>query len=136
MLKIKISNKGAELNSLTFNGKEMLHDGKKFWNRQAPVLFPMVGRLRDNKTIIDEKEYEIPQHGLAKDMIFDLIEENEYRKVYKTESNEEILKMYPFKFELYTTYEIKDDELIVKYKVVNNEETKTMLFGIRRTSRI
>lgn len=135
MLEIKISNRGAELNSLKFNGKEMLHDAREFWDRQAPVLFPMVGRLKDNKTIIDEKEYEIPQHGFAKDMLFDLIEENEYRKVYKTKSSEETLKMYPFKFELYTTYEINHDELIVKYNVINSEESKTMLFGIRRTPR-
>jgi len=57
-----------------FNGKERLHDGKTFWDRQAPILFPTVGRLRDNKTVIEGKEYKIPQHGFAKDMDFELIE--------------------------------------------------------------
>ena len=128
-LNIQVSNKGAELTSIKFNGKEMIHDGKSFWDRQAPILFPMVGRLRDNKTIINGKTYQIPQHGFAKDMDFELIEETGNKKLYKTKSNEETLKMYPFEFELYTEYEIEEDELIVKYKVINMDN-KEMLFGI------
>ena len=74
MLEIKVKNPGAELTSVKFNGKERLHDGKTFWDRQAPILFPTVGRLRDNKTVIEGKEYKIPQHGFVKDMDFELIE--------------------------------------------------------------
>ena len=128
-LKIQVSNRGAELTSIKFNEKEMLHDGESFWDRQSPILFPMVGRLRDNKTIINEKTYQIPQHGFAKDMEFELIEKTENKKVYKTKSNEDTLKMYPFKFELYTKYEINQDKLIVEYKVINTDN-KEMLFGI------
>ena len=128
-LKIEVSNKGAELTSIKFNEREMLHDGKSFWDRQSPVLFPMVGRLRDNKTIINEKTYQMPQHGFARDMEFELVEETENKKIYKTKSNEETLKMYPFEFELYTKYEIEQDKLIVEYKVINTDN-KEMLFGI------
>ena len=128
-LKIEVSNVGAELTSIKFNEKEMLHDGKKYWDRQSPVLFPTVGRLRDNKTIINDKTYEIPQHGFAKDMEFELIQETENAKVYMTKSNEETLKMYPFEFELYVAYIITGDTLTVKYKVINKDE-KDMLFGI------
>ena len=128
-LEIEVSNRGAELTSIKFNGKEMLHDGKKYWDRQSPVLFPTVGRLRDNKTIINEQTYEIPQHGFAKDMEFELVQEVENAKVYMTKSNEETLKMYPFKFELYVAYIIDGDKLTVKYKVINKDE-KDMLFGI------
>lgn len=128
-LNIKVSNIGAELTSINFNGAEMLHDGRNFWDRQAPVLFPTVGRLRDNKTIINDKEYEIPQHGFAKDMEFELIEDLESAKVYMTKSNENTLKMYPFEFELYVAYIIQKDTLTVKYKVINKSKTQ-MLFGI------
>lgn len=128
-LSIKVSNIGAELTSINFNGAEMLHDGKKFWYRQAPILFPTVGRLRDNKTIINDKEYEIPQHGFAKDMEFELIEDLENAKVYMIKSNENTLKMYPFEFELYVAYIIQKDVLTVKYKVINKSKTQ-MLFGI------
>ena len=128
-LKIEVANRGAELTSIKFNNKEMLHDGKKFWDRQSPILFPTVGRLRDDKTTIGDKEYEIPQHGFAKDMEFELIQETEKAKVYMTKSNEDTLKIYPFKFELYIAYIIDKDTLIVKYKVINKDE-KEMLFGI------
>ena len=129
MLKIEVSNIGAELISINFEGKEMLHDGKSFWDRQSPILFPMVGKLRDNETIINEEKYTIPQHGFAKDMQFQLIEETKNTKVYKTKSNIETLKMYPFDFELYTEYEIEENKLTVKYKVIN-KDNKDVLFGI------
>ncbi|MBO4816544.1 MAG: aldose 1-epimerase family protein [Clostridia bacterium] len=128
-LKIEVENKGAELMSIKFNNKEMLHNGKEYWDRRAPILFPMVGRLRDDKTIINNKEYSIPQHGFAKDMKFELIQETENTKIYFTRSNLETLKMYPFEFELYVTYEIQGDTLSVKYKVINKDK-KDMLFGI------
>jgi galactose mutarotase-like enzyme len=128
-LEIQVSNRGAELTSIKFNNKEMLHDGRKYWDRTSPVLFPMVGRLRDNKTIINDKTYEIPQHGFAKDMKFELIQDTDNAKVYMTKSNKETLKMYPFEFELYIAYIIDKDKLTVKYKVINKDE-KDMLFGI------
>lgn len=129
MLEIQVSNKGAELTSINFNGKEMLHDGKTYWDRQAPILFPIVGRLKDNKTIINDNIYEIPQHGFARDMQFEVIKDEKNEKVYKLESNNETLKMYPFQFELYITYIIEENNLIVKYKVVN-KDNKEMIFGI------
>ena len=128
-LEIEVSNRGAELTSIKFDGKEMLHDGKEHWDRQSPVLFPTVGRLRDNKTIINNKTYTIPQHGFAKDMEFKLVEETKKSKIYMTKSNEETLKMYPFEFELYVEYITKENTLTVKYKVINRDE-KDMLFGI------
>lgn len=129
MLEIKIRKTGAELESIKFNNKEMLHNGKEFWDRQAPVLFPTVGRLRDNQTIINDKKYSIPQHGFAKDMEFELIKETEKEKLYITKSNEETLKRYPFKFELYTKYTINENTLTVEYKVIN-KDNKEMIFGI------
>lgn len=128
-LKIEVSNRGAELTSINFNGKEMLHDGKKDWDKQSPILFPTVGRLKNCKTIINEQTYEMQIHGFAKDMDFELIQETDNAKVYMTKSNEDTLKMYPFEFELYIAYVIDKDTLKVKYKVINKDE-KDMLFGI------
>lgn len=125
MIEIKTINKGAELISIKFNEEEKMHDGESFWNRHAPVLFPIVGKLKDGKTIIDDKVYEMGQHGFARDMEFEKIGENSY--VLK--SNEETLKKYPFKFELYISYKIEDNKIITKYKVVNTD-SKTILFGL------
>lgn len=129
MLEIKVSKKGAELTSIKLNGKEMLHDGKTFWDRQSPVLFPMVGRLRNDETIINNEKYKIPQHGFAKDMEFEIVEIKDNSYSYFAKSNEETLKMFPFEFKLYITYEIDGNILTVKYKVIN-ESNEVMLFGI------
>lgn len=129
MLEIKVRNPGAELTSVKFNGKERLHDGKTFWDRQAPILFPTVGRLRDNKTVIEGKEYKIPQHGFAKDMDFELIEKTKNKEIYELKSNEETLKKYPFKFVLNIEYEFTEDILTTKIRVINKDD-KNMIFGL------
>lgn len=125
MIKIQTVNKGAELVSIKYNNIEKLHNGENFWNRHSPILFPIVGKLKDGKTLINGNEYEMGQHGFARDMEFEKIGENSY--VLK--SNEETLKKFPFKFELYVCYETTDNEVITKYKVINKDE-KDMIFGL------
>ena len=125
MLKIKTVKKGAELVSVKANDIEKMHDGESFWNRHSPVLFPIVGKLRNGKTIIEGKEYEMGQHGFARDMEFEEIGENSY--VLK--ANEETKAKYPYDFELYISHEVKKNKVITKYKVVN-KDSKTMYFGL------
>ena len=78
MLEIKTTSKGAELVSCKLNGEEKIHDGESFWNRHAPILFPIVGKLKDNQTEIEGKIYKMGQHGFARDMEFKKIGENKY----------------------------------------------------------
>ena len=125
MLKIKTKKQGAELTSIQCNGKEMLFDGKIFWNRQSPILFPIVGRIKDSKTEIEGQIYEMSQHGFARDMEFNQIEENHYVLTY----NEETLKKYPYKFELHVIYQIIEDTLQVEYQV-KNIDNKKIYFGL------
>ncbi|MBQ3413786.1 MAG: aldose 1-epimerase family protein [Clostridia bacterium] len=137
MLTIESSNHGAELISIKLNGKEMLHqgnsvldeNGKPFWGRHAPVLFPIVGKLKDNKTKINGNIYEMNQHGFARDMDFKELEKTEKKHKYVLKFNSETLKKFPFKFELYVEYEIIGNELTTKYTVIN-KDNKDMLFGI------
>ena len=125
MLKIKTKKQGAELTSIQCDGKEMLFDGKTFWNRQSPILFPIVGRIKDSKTEIEGQIYEMSQHGFARDMEFNQIEENHYVLTY----NEETLKKYPYKFELHVIYQIIEDTLQVEYQV-KNIDNKKIYFGL------
>lgn len=125
MLKIKTVNKGAELVSVELNGIEKMHDGENFWNRHSPVLFPIVGKLKDGKTSIYGNTYEMGQHGFARDMEFERIDENSY--VLK--ANDQTYKRFPFNFELYISYEVKNNKVITKYKVVNKDD-KLMYFGL------
>lgn len=125
MLKIKSKRQGAELTSILKDGNEMLFDGKTFWNRQSPILFPIVGQIKDGKTQIEGKIYEMSQHGFARDMEFEEIEENRYVLKY----NEQTLEKYPYKFELHVIYKIVGDALQVTYEV-KNIDNKKIYFGI------
>ena len=125
MLEIKTKKAGAELTSIKLNGEEKLHQGKEHWNRQAPILFPIVGQIKDGQTLINNKQYKMGQHGFARDIEFEEIGENKYL----LKSSKETLEKFPFEFELYVEYEVNENELTTKYKVINKDE-KQMLFGI------
>ncbi len=133
MLEIKSTKHGAELTSIKLNGIEKLHQGseildetgKPYWGRHAPILFPIVGKLKDNKTQINGNICEMTQHGFARDMDFEELGNNKYL----LKSNPETLKKYPFKFELYVEYLIKENELTTQYTVINKDENE-MLFGL------
>lgn len=125
MVKIESKKEGAELISVKFDGKEKLHDGKSDWKRHAPVLFPIVGQIKNGETIIEENTYKMGQHGFARDSVFEKIGENSYVLKY----NEETLKKYPYKFELYISYETTEDSVITKYRV-KNVDNKTIYYGL------
>lgn len=128
MLEIKSKNTGAELTSIKLDGKEMLYQGE-IWNRHAPILFPIVGKLKNDQTIINGKTYHMGQHGFARDMKFKDLEKSNLKHKYVLESNSETLEKFPFKFSLYVTHTVKEDSLETKYKVVNKDKKK-MIFGL------
>lgn len=137
MLKIQTKKSGAELTSIQYNGKEMLFQGAKvldsngniYWKRQAPILFPIVGQLKNSQTQIEGETYEMSQHGFARDMDFEEISKTENKHHYMLKYNEETLKKYPYKFELHVIYEIIGDTLTVTYKVKNIDD-KIIYFGL------
>lgn len=128
-LEIQSKSEGAELTSIKFNGKEMLHQGKEYWNRHAPVLFPIVGQIKNGETIINKNTYKMTQHGFARDMEFETIEKTPNIHRYVLKSNDRTLEKFPFKFELYVTHEIKDNKISTKYTVVN-KDNEEMIFGL------
>lgn len=131
-LKISIDTHGAELSSI-FNkkeNKEMLwQGGPEFWGRRSPVLFPLVGKYKNGKTIYNGKEYALGQHGFARDSEFSLLEKNENKLSFELTSSEETLAKYPFKFRLICSFELKNDTIIVGWKVENTDD-KTIYFSI------
>lgn len=137
MLKIHTKSLGAELTSIQRNGKEILFQGAKeldnngniYWGRQAPILFPIVGQLKNSKTQIEGKIYEMSQHGFARDMEFEEISKTENKHHYMLKYNEETQKRYPYKFELHVIYEVNDNTLTVRYQVENIDD-KTIYFGL------
>lgn len=118
---------GGELISFKLNGKEKIHqgedcvdeNGKVYWKRHAPVLFPIVGKLKRNQTIINARTYEMFQHGFARDQEFEPITKLDNFHSYVLKSNKNTLTRFPFDFELYTTYRLDENKLTTIYKVLN-----------------
>ncbi len=130
--KIVVSEYGGELNSVFCKkiNMEMLWqpDGVN-WGGQAPILFPIVGALKDNKYLIDGSEYLMNQHGIARKLNFELHNIDECSITFLLKSNEDTLKSYPYDFELYNTYVLDKDMLIIKNEV-KNTSNKVMHYSI------
>lgn len=130
-LEVTVSDKGAELTSLKDSeGKEYLWQGdEKYWNRQSPILFPFIGRLKNKEFIYEGKKYPMMQHGFARDMEFTCIEEKKDEIWFEITDNEETYKIYPFKFLLKIGYRLVENKLEVLWEV-ENTDNKTMYFNI------
>lgn len=125
-LTASIKHSGAELISLkNSQNKEYIWEGNPdFWGKHSPILFPIVGTLKNNTYTINGKEYQLPRHGFARDMDFKLIDKTENSATFSLESDAETLKKYPFKFELQLIYTLEETSLHVAYKVINKDESK------------
>lgn len=130
-LKASIKSAGAELFSLKDNqNKEYIWEGNPdFWGKHSPILFPIVGTLKNNTYTANGNEYQLSRHGFARDMEFQLVEKTENSAVFSLESNEETLKKYPFEFELQLIYTLENTSLKIEYVVINKGDSK-MPFSI------
>jgi galactose mutarotase-like enzyme len=125
-----IHEKGAELQSLQLNGLEYLWQGDpKYWGKRSPVLFPIVGELRDDKYIFDKKEYILPRHGFARDKVFEATQLSEAAAIFTLHSNAETMTVYPFEFIFQVQYEIRNNKLSCTY-IVQNPDVKAMYFSV------
>lgn len=126
----EIDSHGAELVRLVFQNEEILYQKHPdFWQRQSPVLFPIVGGLKEKKYKYDHKEFSLNQHGFARDQEFELIEKTNSLLVFLLDSNGRFLENYPFEFSLIIRYILTESALEVQYEVVNKDD-KTMYYSI------
>ncbi len=131
-LEIGVKHFGAVLTSVKSQKSdfEFLWQGNpEIWNGQSPVLFPIIGRLLGDRCNIDGKEYQIIRHGLARHSGFDLIEKTDNRLVFLQREDKETLKCYPYKYELYMSFELDGNTLTVTHTVKNPNE-KDMYFSL------
>ncbi|MDR2832878.1 MAG: aldose 1-epimerase family protein [Streptococcaceae bacterium] len=126
-----IDTKGAELKSLkSTEGIEYIWNGNpEYWGRHTPVLFPFVGRLKDDQYTFEGKTYHVGQHGFARDNEFELLSQNATTAVFSFKFSEKTLELYPFKFELVITYDLTPDGIQTTWRVINLDE-QTMYYGI------
>lgn len=119
-VKAVIKSKGAELCSLQKDGKNYIWEiNADYWNKTSPVLFPIVGALKNGEYQFDNKVYQLPRHGFARDFEFEVIGSTNTEVTFSLKSSEDTLKVYPFNFELLISYIVEGNKLIVKYEVFN-----------------
>lgn len=125
---IQVTSVGAEIKRLFAKPwhRDLLwipqdENDEKIWNRSSPILFPIVGKLKDDTYKFAGKSYKMPQHGFARDMDFKctLCEGNEIE--FLLESDQETFEMYPFCFELRIKYVLQANKLTTHYSVKNTD---------------
>ncbi|MEM6321543.1 MAG: aldose 1-epimerase family protein [Bacteroidota bacterium] len=132
-LRIAVKSHGAELCSLVkkVSGVEYLWQADaKFWGRHAPVLFPIVGRLQNDQYLFKGKIYEMKQHGLARNLPFELIEQKADCLVFELTDSAETKTSYPFSFSLRISYTLSGKRLQIGYEVLNTNDQEALHFSI------
>ena len=132
MIEVVISDHGAEVQSVkgAHTGEEyMWQADPEIWGRHAPVLFPIVGRLKNDEYKYQGKTYHMGQHGFARDCDFEVENHTQESITFLLKDNEKTREMYPFKFEFRGNYNLMNNLLEENFSVVNKSD-ETMIFGV------
>lgn len=126
-----VTTHGAELIDFKDeNGMSYIWNGDPaYWFGQNPLLFPIVGNLKDGKIRMDHQEYFMGRHGFARDMEFDIVDQGTDFVIFELKSNDETLKKYPRAFVLQVCQTLESDGFKTSFKVLNKDE-KPMPFCI------
>ncbi|WP_428376854.1 aldose 1-epimerase family protein [Lichenicoccus sp.] len=115
-----VSAQGAELHSIsTPAGGELLWQAGPEWPRHAPVLFPIVGRLANDRLLHRGAPTRLTQHGFARDRAFTFIERDVTGCRLVLEDDAQSRAIYPFAFRLEIAYGISGATLTVSYNLAN-----------------
>ncbi len=131
-LTAQIDDLGAQLHSMKSkeDEKEFIWQGNPaIWYGQAPVLFPVIGQLLDDKFRYDGAEYPMAKHGFARKTLFEAADVEGARAVFLLKSSDETKAMFPFDFELEVCFELVGRALKVTHTVTNTDD-KVMYFSL------
>lgn len=131
-LEVELNPKGAEI--IKIIGQKdginyMWRRDPSLWASSAPILFPIVGALQKNECRIDGKTFSMTQHGFSRHNVYETHVISDTCVEFELKPNEDILKQYPYLFDLKVTYTLKDNQLECACLVKNND-TNTMYFQI------
>jgi len=132
ILKITINSKGAELLSLynkTTKLEYLWNANPDFWPKKSPVLFPIVGGLKNGEFSFEGKKYQMGRHGFARDNEYQVAQIDDTKITFTLQSNENTLAQYPFNFVFTVEYTIDENKLYCKY-IVKNSDNKSMYFSV------
>lgn len=119
--KVTISEIGAEPQSIVVNGVERLWEADPaVWGKHAPLLFPLIGRLRDGYYELDGQPVQAPKHGFCRERLFEVALEEPTRVVFRTVDDEETRTVFPFSFSLEVEYSLEGNTLTKTHRVHNH----------------
>ncbi|MCH3921090.1 MAG: hypothetical protein LKE39_11675 [Sphaerochaeta sp.] len=130
---LSISEHGAEPQSLVNKQTrtEYIWGGNPtYWNRHAPILFPLSGPTKDSKIIVDGKEYILPNNGFARDLDFTIGKVTDKTAAFTLEDSETSRSMYPFGFRLTVEYTLADDGFTVKSTVESKTDGMRFVYAL------
>ncbi len=131
-LKAGVKEQGCELTSIVEkkSGYEYLWQGDEaVWYGQAPILFPIVGRLIEDKYTLNGKEYDMPKHGFARKLKWSFLSKSGNSMKFILTENDYTLSVYPFHFDFIVTYFLEGKTLSVNHRILNKNE-KDMYFSL------
>lgn len=132
-LQISVKPIGAELCSIKSlkSNKEFLWDANpNVWGSHSPILFPIIGRLKNGKYLYKNKEYSLPLHGFVRgNSEIKLKEKTDTSLSFSLTSSEKTLEIYPFEFEFITKYSLQENKLTIRFEVINLGDDR-MLFSV------
>ncbi|WP_129717028.1 aldose 1-epimerase family protein [Pedobacter sp. SYP-B3415] len=131
-LSASFAEKGAELQRLTgkTNAYEYLWSGNPaFWGKHSPVLFPVVGALKNDTYSFEGRSYQLSRHGFARDMDFDTKVINDTEVCFTLSDTEATHEKYPFRFSLSIRYRLDGPTLHCSYEVENPDPQRDLLFS-------
>ena len=120
-IQVEVSKRGAELQVLSKHGgpNRLWQLDEHYWNRVAPLLFPIVGKLKNDCSQVPEGTIQLRQHGFARDCDFDIRYQTADQVILTLVDDAQSRQMFPFSFELEVEYELQFDRLMVQYRVIN-----------------
>ena len=132
-LKASVTKTGTELSSVKSQASDLEYiwqADSSVWGSHAPVLFPIVGGLKNGEYRFDGDLYEMPKHGFVRynDEI-KLIQQTDESLLFSLSWNADSLKKYPFKFEFRTLYSLQGSTISIEHTVINHGDQK-MYFSL------
>jgi galactose mutarotase-like enzyme len=120
-IRASIRSFGAELVRLQDGkGTDYLWNGDpRWWDGHSPILFPIVGELREGKLKVDGKIFAMARHGFARVSAFEVILREVSRCAFRLRPNEKTRAQYPFEFELRLDYEVIGRALLIRASISN-----------------
>jgi galactose mutarotase-like enzyme len=127
-----IESVGAEIRSLKdkATGKEHIWQiDASVWGSSSPVLFPAIGKIKEDKIVYNGANYDMPKHGIIRNneqLVFEQLSESAC--IFTLTSSDKTLTQYPYKFTFSVEYKLLGKRLVINY-IVENQDVVSMSFA-------